>query len=66
MQRIIEIGASPPTVVFFDQQTGAPHAVGLLKSIFDAKTTFWVLLSHKVYNITKKSCFKGGLTAFRC
>ena len=33
-------------VVYFDQQTGASHAVCWSKSIFNAKTTFCVLLSH--------------------
>ena len=38
-------------VVYFDQQTGAPHAVRWPKSFFDAKTTFYVLFSHKMYYI---------------
>ena len=46
-------------VVYFDQQTGA-----------NAKTTFCILLGHKMYKIkqkiTKNPGFKGGLPAFRC
>ena len=38
--------------------------------IFDAKTTFKVLLGHKMYKImqkiTKNHVIKGGLPAFRC
>ena len=49
---------------------GAPHAVRWSKSIFNAKTTVCVLLSHKMYKImvkiTKNLGFKGGLPAFRC
>ena len=41
-------------VVYFDQQTGAMHAVHWLKSIFDDKTIFYVLLSHKMYKMTQK------------
>ena len=37
---------------------------------FDAKTTFWIFLSHKMYKITQKNnknhVLKGGLLAFRC
>ena len=42
---------------------GAPHGVHWLKSIFDDKTIFYVLLSHKMYKmmqkITKKHIKKG-------
>ena len=53
-----------PPVVYFDQQTGALHAIWYSNSIFcDDKTTFNVLFSHKMYNmnqkITKKNIMKG-------
>ena len=40
--------------MYFDQRMGALHAVRWSKSIFYAKTTFCVLLSHKMYKITQK------------
>ena len=63
-------GGGGLAVVYFEQPTGAPHTVRWSKSIFDAKTNFWVLLSHKMYfknaKNNKKHVLKGGLPAFRC
>ena len=44
--------------MYFDQQTGAPHAVCGRNQIFDAKTTFCIPLSHKMYKI--KHCLFTG------
>ena len=41
-------------VVYFNQRTSAWHAVCWLKSVFCTKTIFCILLSHKMYKITKK------------
>ena len=41
-------------VVYIEQQMGAPHAVRLSKSFFDAKTTFYVSFSHKMYKKMQK------------
>ena len=42
--------ANMADVVFFDQPTGAPHAVHW----FNTKTTFCILFSRKMYKITQK------------
>ena len=41
-------------VVYFDQQTGAPHAVRWSKSFYDAKTTFSVNFYDKMFKKSKK------------
>ena len=39
-------------VVYFDQQTGTPLAVHWSNQFFDVKTTFCIILSHKIYSDT--------------
>ena len=41
-------------VVYFDQQTGAPHAVSWSKSFFDANTTFSANFYDKMLKNGKK------------
>ena len=54
MDHPIKLASSPMHVVYFDQQTGAPHTVSWSKSVFDIKKTFFILLSHKIYKIMQQ------------
>ena len=57
--RVIDV-VEPQIVVYFDQQTGAPQDDHWLKSIFEAKTTFCILLGHKIMQkITKNLGLRG-------
>ena len=60
-------------VVYFDQQTGAPHAVPWSKSFVSARKQIFSSFSvsngkkkGKRENNTKKTFIKGGLPAFKC
>ena len=44
--------------MYFDQRTGAPHAVCWSKSFFDAKTTFSVNFYHKMFRKPQKVTIK--------
>ena len=71
INNLIAIINKMKNVVYFDQQTGAPHAIHWSKSIFLMLKQLFPSLTEqkkkkKEKKVTQKHAIKGGLPAFRC